>query len=315
MKISKSNQQGFGILELLIMTATIGLIAFAGWLVFVRKDKPVTTPVSAQQAIVNEISKKVTGQYAFAASDTDAWIAEMGSGASLQSVDYGYSVSTQNFPSAYFLASETVQKNPSPEEFTQKVTAIIENSLVSSGYTKTTGAFTIPSLYQDYDKTTYTPSFAAYNLHDITCLEIYFTNQAYASISCFTSLDIAQSFAAGKPYVDAYVSANSSAQPNSITFGPATVKSKTKSGVISPTAEPGFDLSEAVVTVGGTKKIALYYNEQNGPWKYITQANDEFGFTCGSYVATPVIRKVMYNQICLGSEGQVRLDTNNRALQ
>jgi len=117
-----------------------------------------------------------------------------------------------------------------------------------------------------------------------------------------------------KPFVNEYLKANASLKASDLAVGPLTIKSKNGSGVIGSSHAAGYDIAEMVVSTKASKKIALFYAKGTA-WHYITQANDEFGFECGPMKSNPDVRKALYDQVCLSENGQVRLDTSNRALQ
>jgi len=112
-----------------------------------------------------------------------------------------------------------------------------------------------------------------------------------------------------------YQSAHPGKPLPSLLFGPFVVKSHYGAGVIGSSHAAGYDIAEAVVMYGSEKKLALFYNKLNGPWQYVTEATDEFGFKCQDFKATEEVRKVMNDQVCLSDEGPVRLDTQNPATQ
>jgi hypothetical protein len=141
-------------------------------------------------------------------------------------------------------------------------------------------------------------------------------------VSCFGQDVLSSAAAAMQPLVNEYLRAHPALQASDLTAGPLTIKSLNGAGVIGSSRTAGYDIAELVVTTKAKKQIALFYakdasmtNGQNSGWKYVTEADDEFGFKCADMRADPDARKALYDQVCLGDKGQVKLDTNNRALQ
>lgn len=134
-------------------------------------------------------------------------------------------------------------------------------------------------------------------------------------LSCYNPEILAALAAESELFVDAYLATHRDARASDLVFGPVVIKSQDGRGVISSTHAAGYDIAEAVVETQGSKKIALYYQDTEGLWHFVTEANDEFGFTCEAMKVNDEVRKVFYDQVCLTDNGQVKLDTNNRATQ
>jgi hypothetical protein len=133
-------------------------------------------------------------------------------------------------------------------------------------------------------------------------------------LSCYDSSSWSAAAARAKPFVDAYVQAHPGAKESDISFGPLTIKSRHNSGVIMASETPGYDIAEALLLDKGNMHLTLFY-KHGGVWHYAASANDEYGFPCSAMAANAASRQAFHDQICLSSNGQVRLDTNRRALQ
>lgn len=141
-------------------------------------------------------------------------------------------------------------------------------------------------------------------------------------VSCFGQDVLRSAAAAMQPLVSEYLRAHPTLQAGDLTTGPLVIKSRNGAGVIGSSHTAGYDIAEMVVATKSKKQIALFYakgasinNGQNSGWHYVTEADDEFGFKCADMRADPDARKALYDQVCLSDKGQVKLDTNNRALQ
>jgi hypothetical protein len=133
---------------------------------------------------------------------------------------------------------------------------------------------------------------------------------------CFNENILRNIASNAKPFVDGYLKAHKDSKASEITVGDISIKSQ-EPGVIQSSKKAGYDIAEAVIVEGGKKHLALFYQnlEKDSLWHYVTEAHDEYGFMCGPMKANKDVRTAFYDQICLSSHGQVRLDTHNRALQ
>ena len=133
-------------------------------------------------------------------------------------------------------------------------------------------------------------------------------------ITCYGPETLKNIAEESKPFANAYLSAHPHIAVQNMVFGPVTVKSQDGTGVISSSHEAGYDIAEATVAIDGKQSIALFYKTTSSDWRYLTEADDEYGFKCGPMQADPEARKAFYDQVCLSGTGQVKLDTSNRAL-
>ncbi|HTE57335.1 MAG TPA: hypothetical protein VK694_01210 [Verrucomicrobiae bacterium] len=304
-------QAGFSVVELLIGLLIIGAIGFAGWLFFDRQQPtPATTqPDTAAQLgaeVLVDIGKRVTSKYDYLAADS-SWVAQMGSGAALQPDGYKFRVNSESFPSLHisYKANAASDAPLLPQTLDPAVQLAMENA----GYYRASGEYDLVSTQSTSDL-----KYSSYSTDESTCLYIQDTQRA-ATISCFTKDELKQAAVTASPYITSYLDAQPHLVANQLTFGPVTIKSQTKSGVIGASETAGYDIAEAVIAVDGSKKLVLYYSQQGGPWKYIAQADDEYGFRCQVFMANEDVRKALHGQVCLGDTGHVRLDSTRRALQ
>jgi hypothetical protein len=118
-------------------------------------------------------------------------------------------------------------------------------------------------------------------------------------------------------FIPQYLSKHPDVQASDITFGPVIIKSRHAAGVLHPSKTAGYDIAEALITEPRGTRLVLYYQKQNGPWVYITDTTDEFGFTCSDIRADPDARKAMYAEVCYErpDQGPRLLDAAGRATQ
>jgi hypothetical protein len=302
---------GFTVVDVCLMLVVVAAIGLAGWLFFSRSDSgssgQTNTP-PAKQDVLADVAHRVENQHGFLSTAANTWVGQMGSGAALEVEGYKYRLDSRFFSSLYISYRDNAPADSLA--LPQLIDPIVQQAMQAAGYDPATGAYDIAG-----------PNGAAITTYrsfvsdDTTCLYIYDAGQRVDTITCFPKSQIKMAGEAVRQYVDAYTSANPQVEARGLTFGPMVVKSKVKNGVINASETAGYDISEAVVTVNGKQHLVLYYNKQNGPWTYIAQANDEFGFLCRDYMANEDVRKAMQGQVCLSDGRHVRLDSARSALQ
>lgn len=305
------NQKGFSLIEGLLVAAIAGLIILSGWFVY-QGQNPMPKTIDAVLSQITEDAKKTysnavfENKYAWGAESEatgynkvegyDYTVSGIGKGIWLPFENNGETITTKKF----IFFKKTIPSASSLNE----IKTFVGSQLIKYGFTTTDNK----TYHHGDDKCTV--------LNDPTVLEHPGVTEEsnLLDVSCFGKDVLAISAAEMKPFVNEYLKANSSLKASDLSVGPLTIKSKNGSGVIGSSHEAGYDIAEMVVSTKTSKKIALYYSKY-GVWHYITQANDEFGFECGAMKSDPDARKAMYDQVCLSENGQVKLDTNNRALQ
>lgn len=300
MSVSKKKSQikePWRYLTLFITPIVLIVIAFGGALYLQQRS-------ADRHSLLSTVQNKVNSTYSNIAINDSPWPAQMGSGVSVAASGYDFQLNSQSLPSMYFTmkdghftAMTSSRTANSPHAI---VSPIIDTTITRAGYIAYIGKQNIITYINDYDN---------------KCLSIFDQNQTVLTLTCYTKEDTNAAAAKIQPFVAAYTKSNQNTDSSSTTYGPATIKSQNKSGVITSSFAPGYDIAEAVIQNGTRKQLALFYSKDGGAWHYITQADDEYGFSCSAYTANPDVRKAMYDQICLSDQGQVRLDTNNRALQ
>lgn len=266
----------------------------------VYKHLQKTVPITS---IMTAIETSVNNKYSNLKVYNSGWPAQMGSQQALHQAGYNFDVSSQSMPSIYIgmeddSGTSTKPKASNPTD----AQGLIAAEMKVVGYKIDPLNDTLPAINFTHNSD--------------NCFELYDSTQGILTFSCYVPRDIGQASEQAVPFVTAYNKANPK-QPisQSVVIGPIDIKSQSGGGVINPSKSAGYDIAEAVVTFGTTKMLVLFYNKDNGPWQYITQAGDEYGFSCQAYTANPSVRAAMYNQICLGPTGQVRLDSPARATQ
>lgn len=115
-----------------------------------------------------------------------------------------------------------------------------------------------------------------------------------------------------KPFVDLYLAAHSDLDASDVIYGAMVVRSQNPHGPIGASKTAGYDIAEAVIERNGSLVIALFYSYE-GKWHYVTQAQDEFGFSCSDIMRDPHARKAFRHQWCYEYEddkGLRKLDLN-----
>jgi hypothetical protein len=266
-------------------------------------------PTSVDEVLLT-IKKEVNNAYTGVHIDDSGWFAEMGRGVALTPPNAEFKVSSRNMPTLYFtLGADVPAKAKTAKHYgflnrripgiqaIDQLPSVVTKAMERAGYR--TIVMPQERIYLNEDR-------------DITCA--YKEENGAGTFSCYNGYSIGAATAFAEPFALSYAEATG-AKLSELTVGPLVIKSQYGAGVIGSTHEAGHDIAEAVIEQSGKKSVVLFYNKDAGPWIYITKADDEFGFPCKDYKANAEVRKVMYDQICLGDEGQVRLDTNNRAVQ
>lgn len=312
----KNKQKGFSLVEIVIVMAVIALIGLVAWPIYLRQNNSPKTIDEVLSSISSE-SEKTYSNAKF--EPNQDWSAEM-SGTAFNKVD-GYDYAVSGVGKGISLVYEF---NNKPKETTQFLffKRTIPPSKDLNEVKNWVGSRLVKYGFTTSDNKTYTKGDDTCNvINDPTSL---FPNQEPSAdsepttnvleVTCFGKEISKEAAEQMKPFVDQYLAANKDVKASDLTVGPLTIKSKNGAGVIGSSKSAGYDIAEMIVSTKDKKQIALFYAKDN-KWGYVTQANDEFGFKCGDMSANPDSRKAFYDQVCLGAEGQVRLDTNNRALQ
>jgi hypothetical protein len=305
------DQKGFSVLEVIIVLIAISLVVGMGWFFYSQQNtKPKTL-----DTVLSSLNKEARNNFSNAKFEAkNDWGAEAGATAFNKVNGYDYTVSGagKGLWLAYQYSDKSVttkrfvlfKKTIPPAKSLAEVKTFVGHKLTSYGFTTTDqktfnrGSDTCTVL-NDPAELQHPGVGSASNLLDVRCV----------------SKDMLQNAAAkSKPFVAQYLQANSNLNASDLAVGQLTIKSKNGAGVIGSSHAAGYDIAEMVVSTKAKKQIALYYTK-NSSWHYVTQANDEFGFKCNDMKANADARKAFYDQVCLGENGQVKLDTNNRALQ
>ena len=303
-------QKGFSAVEGLLIVVVVGLIGLVGWFSYRQNAKPKTL-----DAVLSKISSDAKNTYSNAVFEPKYdWGAEASATAFNKVDGYDYSVSGvgKGLWLAYEFSDKSVRVNRlvffkktiPPAKSLDEVKTFVGSRLVKYGFTTTDNK----TYQRNEDKCTV--------LNDpVELLHPGAEDESnLLEVSCFGNEVLRDSAAQMKPLVDEYLKANQGQKASDLAVGPLTIKSQYGAGVISSSHTAGYDIAEMVVSTKTEKKIALYYQKDN-IWHYVTKADDEFGFSCGDMKKDPDARKAMYDQVCLSENGQVRLDTNNSALQ
>lgn len=320
----KINQKGFSVVEILIVIVIVGLLGGVIWYTYDRQNSIPKTLDEVLGKISSDAKKTYTNAVFQPKYD---WVAES-SGTAFNKVDgYDYSVSgvgkgirmmfensdKSETVSSFLFFTRTVP----PAKNLDEVKNWVGSQLINYGFSTS-------------DNKSYIKGDNTCNvLNDPTAL---FPNQDsnmqtdqktnLLEVTCFGKEVLRDNASQMKPFVDEYLKANSDLKASDLTVGPLTIKSKYGAGVIGSSKTAGYDIAEMVVSTKTKKQIALYYaknaeisTDSNYGWRYVTQANDEFGFKCDDMKDNPDARKAFYDQVCLSENDQVKLDTDNRALQ
>jgi hypothetical protein len=318
----RKNETGFSIVEGLLIVVVVALIGIGGWLVW-RKQHAVPKTTDGLLSAIRDDGKNNFSNATFQLSD--GWNAES-TATSFNHVpgyDYGVSGVGKSLWVEYLNTNQTksvkwlkfFHKTIHPAKNMGVIGDRIGTRLKAYGYMTT-------------DNKTYRKGDATCTVLNILAGIAQYQNDpnvpaTLLQVTCFDATTLKNAAENMKPFVMTYLQAHPSLKAGDIISGPLDIKSIAgNDSVIAPSATSGYDIAEMLVTNANKKTIALYYAKfaQKGVydasgWRYVTEANDEFGFQCGAMTADPDARKALYNQVCLSAEGQVRLDTNDRAVQ
>jgi len=300
---AQTKKKKISIAQAAALVAGIIILGIGGMLLYEESQKPRTF-AEIMQAVKNEVNDAYAGVYI----NDSAWFAEMGTGVPVPAPGYKFDVSSRSMPTLYFsLGADPGQsKQVRHNLFFKRTVPAIPNIELLSGeivIVMDKAGFTLEQATDD--------KAIQFIKDDKTC--VYTTANGVVSFSCSDPAAIAQAAKQAQPLVEGYTRAKPGLA--GVTIGPVVIKSQNGAGVIGSSKTAGYDIAEAVVAVDGKSSLVLYYNKDNGPWQYIAQAGDEYGFYCKDYTANADVRKALYDQICIGDDGHRRLDTNNRALQ
>ena len=300
----KLNSRGFGVFEGLLIFVIIGVLGGVGFYVYKKNEKPKTL-----EEVVRQIKNELPNEYTDLAIEQSKWTAQQTSRNPKQVEGYEFKLNPQGsltltdspkeppveekIITRYLLFKKTISSVSSEgaEPVSSKVISMLENNDFSVSGNKEG----VTELSRDKEK-------------------CFVSNEQLSCLSPTMLKAIAEEI---QPFVKEYLKANPSIDEKDLTVGPLTIKSQDGQGVITASKNSGFDIAEVVFENKGQKKIALFYTNGDS-WKYITQANDEFGFSCEDIKQNPDARKAFYNQICYQyqeNKGQIRLDSGGRALQ
>lgn len=249
--------------------------------------------------MLEEVSKAVTSTYANIAVNNDQWVAQMGSGVPLWPIGYAFGVSSKSLPSIHFGTIETaLEPGAKPDNRIQAATPDSVLGVVTQ--TLTDARYTIQKVEDG--------AITFQNEHEL-CI---YTSE---TLTCYRDDMVSAAAGEVQPFYEAIVAHRPESALRGLVIGPAVVKSQNGAGVIGSSHEAGYDIAEVLVREGDDEYIALFYNKSDGPWVFVAQAGDEYGFSCTDMATNYDVRKAFYDQICLSESGHVRLDTANPALQ
>lgn len=324
--MKKLNSKGFGIIEGLLILVIIGLIGGVGYYVYKKNDKP-NTP----DEVLTRIDKDVNSQFSNADFEPESsWSAEFTPTGFVKVDGYDYKVSGAGKRiSLAFGDTESGKNFDKPRE--DKKFILFKRTVPPARSVAEIKEF-VKLKFSEYglessdSKTFIKGDTTCYVQNDPAELAGNDFNEPsnVVGIACADPQTLKETAEKYKPFVEALIKENTAVTASDLSVGPLTIKSEDSSGVIGASKTEGYDLAELVVSEKGydeptflSKTIAIFY-AKNGQWQFITQADDEFGFHCDAFRADEDARKAFYDQICYeytGNKGQIRLDTNNRALQ
>lgn len=300
---------------ILAAIVALGFALIAGRLIHDRQQKrkdvervqklPGQDAAEAMQNLVSSIQKEVSGKLDSEKEykvSTRGWYAEYGPSRDPASVPgYDFQISTAGDP---VIIADAAQRATDGGLETGKPTKPITTVVDALG----------AALQKRGFKSTDT---LHYRKDDQTC--VINVEATYTLSMICNSPEVHTYFAAQlDPFVKSYA-ANKKVTTTNIEFGPLKINSQNRGGnpAVGASETAGYDLAELVVQQGGTKTVALYYQKDKA-WHFITEAHDEFGFSCEDVMKNPDARKAMRDQVCYeyrGDVGQIRVDSDRRALQ
>jgi hypothetical protein len=290
-------------LLLVIGAAAVVTVGMVIWRLNASQTSDLTIVFTA---IEHDISANV-GDYK---SDIQPWLAENISDQKVSVDGYDYRISSSALP---FMQIQPVTPQYATFAGSAPVTSIstvrghISSVLLGKGFSasKTTETMNAMSATTQYAR------------GDETCTLDEAGSTYILTLSCNSPEFPKQVAAEGKPFVKEYLTHHTNLRGADLTFGPLTIKSQHPSGVIKPSKNAGYDIAEAMINEPRGLRIALYYQKQGGPWHYVTDTTDEFGFNCQDMRSNPDARKALYAQVCYERPdgGPRLLDSAGRATQ
>ena len=293
------------------------LIGVVGWAVHTHTKSQASDGLSQPpqvnySSLYTQIQNKLA-QLPSITTTSDSWAAQSESGAVLKAGGYNFSISSEMFNGLRIGATADYNPQTDQEDLSSVASNAVSSVMNQAGYTLSSKKYNATG-YAPGDKMLPADSpVTVFVKGASTCVYAY--SSGAATFSCFTQSDIINALKKAEPFVTAYRKANRSDANQPLIFGPVTIKSQEKSGVIGPSQATGYDISEAVVATPNERKVVIYYKKDPGPWVYVTKAMDEFGFSCDAYAVNADTTKAFYNQVCLGPNGQIHFGTGTKATQ
>ncbi|MDB5164579.1 MAG: hypothetical protein JWL89_205 [Candidatus Saccharibacteria bacterium] len=293
------------VLFALIIIVAVGLIGFR---VFGNAESKV--PVGTIFNNLQMASKQKFSDTLFVGKVS--WPAENGTGMPLKAGGYPFKVSTENMPSLQFVGVETSSPEESPECAVQAelrpascpdpnadttspspeaMHPIIAAEMKKDGF-KQQKAYS----YKDTeDNGGYTATIEPYVSKSRGCV---YADRLDVRFSCYDKAAIQQAAAKLSPFVTQY---EQQYRPTAtVYYGPSLIKGSQIAG---------YSKAEIIVVDGNIRRVAFFYDKDNGPWKYVARTDDELGLSCKELQIKPDVRAAFHGQICQSNNGAIRLDS------
>ena len=273
----------------LVIAAVVG---FMLGLVFWNDPQPPQTPpiVSEAEPVIADLEKEIPKNFTDYSVVRTGWTGQSTSGSPITVPGYDFTVSDQSLPGLLVHPRRVNDELVVPAQSIDDVWGFVHEHFAAAGF---------KSLTSD-----------SYIRGDETCTIMHEFGSVQLELRC-RGEKLEKSLAEqAKPFVDLYLRAHAGLKAGDLMYGPMVVRSQNPSGPIGASKIAGYDLAEAVVRHGGDSFVALFYGHQ-GKWHYITEAYDEFGFSCSDITKDPQARKAFRHQWCYqyeNDEGLRKLD-------
>jgi hypothetical protein len=277
---------------------------------------------AAVQQALSTAGNTAVRQYGDYKADTTIWYAEnTPAGKSVAVSGYAFKLNTAAEPQlrvesqVYYesVLNDTGQQETQP---LASVSQTVVGALLAQGYQEQSVTKSDDQLQNDPTGPS-TPHATVQNMKlvkgNVICSLSQVDADYYVDVSCSSS-DIDHYLAAQmQPFVNIEAKAKK-LSVSSITAGPMTIRGaqpgRQSDSAVGPSETAGYNLAEVLLVHGNDRRVALYYSH-NGQWHFITEATDEYGFSCNDVFADPDARRAMFDQVCYDSQiGQHRVDSS-----
>lgn len=269
-------------LPLLWLTA-MAIIGFSLGLIFWSRtpSSPSLKVVSEAEPIFVALEKEIPKKFSDYEVRRTGWTGQRTAGSPVKVPGYAFTISSEAIPGLWIHPKRVNDELKETSQSVDDVWGLVHQKLVVAGFRESSSE----SYIRDKE----------------TCTIKHELGTKLLELRC-TSPKFERALAEqAKPFVGAYLASHRTTESDDLVFGPLVIRSQNPNGPITASKMAGYDLAEAVIGHSGASTIALYYSYQ-GVWHYVTEATDEFGFSCSAIMKNPDARKAYRHQWCYQRE-------------